>query len=72
MSVYRVLVGIPQGRRLLGQPRRRWEDNIETDLQEVVCGAWTVSSRLRIGTVAGTCESGNEPSGSIICEEFLY
>jgi hypothetical protein len=36
--VYRVLVGKPEGKRPLGRPRRRWEDNIKMDLQEVVCG----------------------------------
>jgi len=36
--VYRVLVGKPKGRRPLGRPRRRWVDNIRTDLQEVGCG----------------------------------
>jgi hypothetical protein len=34
-SAYRVLVGRHDGRRPLGRPRRRWEDNIKTDLQEV-------------------------------------
>jgi len=33
--VQRVLVGKPEGRRPLGRPRQRWEDNIKTDLQEV-------------------------------------
>jgi hypothetical protein len=33
--VYRVLVGKPEGKRPLGRPRRRWEDNIKMDLQEV-------------------------------------
>jgi len=37
-SLYRVLVGKPEGRRPLGRPRRRWEDNIKMDLQEVGCG----------------------------------
>ena len=37
-GVYRVLVGQPEGRRLLGRPRRRWEDNIRMDLREVGCG----------------------------------
>jgi hypothetical protein len=37
-SVYRVLVGKPEGKRTLGRPRRRWEDNIKLDLQEVGCG----------------------------------
>jgi hypothetical protein len=37
-GVYRVLVGKPDGKRRLGSPRRRWEDNIRMDLQEVGCG----------------------------------
>ena len=37
-GVYRVLVGKPEGKRPLGRPRRRWVDNIKTDLQEVGCG----------------------------------
>jgi len=37
-GVYRVLVGKPEGKRPLGRPRRRWVDNIRTDLQEVGCG----------------------------------
>jgi hypothetical protein len=34
-GAYRILVGIPEGRRRLVRPRRRWEDNIKMDLQEV-------------------------------------
>jgi len=37
-GVYRVLVGKPEGKRTLGRPRSRWEDNIKMDLQEVGCG----------------------------------
>jgi hypothetical protein len=37
-GVYRVLVGKPEGKIPLGRPRRRWEDNIRLDLQEVGCG----------------------------------
>jgi len=37
-GVYRVLVGKPEGKRPLGRPRHRWEDNIKMDLQEVGCG----------------------------------
>ena len=37
-GAYRVLVGIPEGKRPLGRPRRRWVDNIGMDLQEVRCG----------------------------------
>ena len=36
--VYRVLVGKPEGRKPLGRPRHRWEDNIRMDLPEVGCG----------------------------------
>jgi len=38
-GVYRVLVGKPEVKRRLGRPRRRWEDNIKMDLQEVGCGS---------------------------------
>ena len=37
-GAYRVLVGKLDGKRSLGRPRRRWADNIRTDLQEVGCG----------------------------------
>ena len=37
-GVYRVLVGKPEGKRPLGRPRRKWEDNIKMDLQNVGCG----------------------------------
>jgi len=37
-GVYRVLMGKPEGKRPLGIPRRRWEDNIKMDLEEVGCG----------------------------------
>jgi hypothetical protein len=36
-GVYRVLVGKPEGKRLMGRPRRRWGDNIRMDLQKVGC-----------------------------------
>ena len=36
--MYRVLVGKAEGKRPLGRHRRRWEDNIKMDLQEVRCG----------------------------------
>ena len=37
-GLYRDLVGKPEGKRPFGKPRRRWEDNIKMDLQEVGCG----------------------------------
>jgi hypothetical protein len=39
IGVYRVLVGKPERKRPLERPRRRWEDNIKMDLQEVGCGS---------------------------------
>jgi len=49
-GVCRVLVGKPEGKRPFGIPRRRWEDNIKMNLQEVGCGVWTGLIWLRIGT----------------------
>jgi hypothetical protein len=50
---YRDLVGKPEGKRPLGRPRRRWEDNIRMVLQEVGCGLWTGLGWLRIETGGG-------------------
>jgi hypothetical protein len=42
-NLYKVLVGIPEGKRPLGRPRRRWEDGIRMDLREIGWGSveWT-------------------------------
>jgi hypothetical protein len=50
-GAYRILVGRPGGRRPLGRPRLRWEDNIKMDIQNVGWAAWTGFSWLRIGTL---------------------
>jgi hypothetical protein len=47
------LVGKPEGRRPLGRPKRRWENNIKIDLREMERGAWTGSIWLRIGRGGG-------------------
>jgi hypothetical protein len=52
-GAYRVLVGRPEERSPLGRPRRRWEDNIKMDLQEVGWEAWSGLIWLRIGTGGG-------------------
>jgi hypothetical protein len=57
-DVHGVLVGRPEGKRPLGRPRRRWEDKLDG-----------VGSGY--GQVEGTCEYGNELSGSTKCGEFL-
>jgi hypothetical protein len=50
-GVYSVLMGKPDGRRPLGRPRRRWEDNIKMDLQRVRCGGmdWIELAQERAG-----------------------
>jgi hypothetical protein len=57
-GVYRVLVGKAEGKRPLGRPRRRWEDNIKVDLQKVrgVCGDWMelAQDRYRCRALAST------------------
>jgi len=67
-GVHRVLVVKPEGKRPLGRPRRRWEDNIKMDLKEMGCEGmdW-----IELDQVAGTCKCGNENLGSIKCGEFL-
>ena len=52
-GVHRVMVGKPEGKRRLGRPRRRWEDDIKMDLQEMGGGLGTGWSWLRIGTGGG-------------------
>jgi len=49
-GVYRILMGTPEGKRPLGRPRHRWEDNIKMALQELGWGAWTGLIWLRKGT----------------------
>jgi hypothetical protein len=63
-GVYSVLVGRTEGKRPLGRPRRRWEDNIKMDLREIgIYGIRLAQDRVQWG--GGFCEHGNEPSGSI-------
>ncbi|KAJ4450588.1 hypothetical protein ANN_02013 [Periplaneta americana] len=58
----RVLVGRQEGKRPLGRPRRRWEDNIKMDLREVGCDGrdWINLTQDR-----DFCEGGNEPPASL-------
>jgi len=72
IGVYRVMVGKHEGKRLLGRPRRRWEDNIKMDLQEVVgsCGYWMELAQDRdrwralVSTVMKT--SGSKNAGNFL------
>ena len=46
-----MLTGKPTGKRHLGRPRRRWEDNIRMNLEEIVINAGIGLIRLRIGII---------------------
>jgi hypothetical protein len=52
-GVYRVLVGRLEGKRPLGRPRRKWEDNIKIDLREIGIDGRTGFSWLRIQSNGG-------------------
>jgi hypothetical protein len=52
-KVYKVLVGKPERKRLLGRPRRRWEDGIRMDLRKTGWGGQSGSSWLGIVTGVG-------------------
>ena len=67
-GVYRVLVGKPEGKRPLGRPRLRWEDNIRMDLQELGYGGmdWIELAQDR-DRWRVSLKYGKEPSGSIKC-----
>ena len=71
-GVHKFMVGKSEGKRPFERPRRRWEDNIKIDLQEVGrgCGDWMELAQYRL-QVASACEYGNELSGSIKCGKFL-
>jgi hypothetical protein len=64
-GVHRVLVGKPEGKRPFGRPRRRCEDNIKMDLQEigVGCGDWieSVQDRDRWRTLVSTVKNLQVP-----------
>ena len=72
MGADRVLVGKPEGKRLLGRPRHRWEDDIKMDLQELGCWVMDWIKLAQDRQVAGTCRRSNEPLVYIKCGEFLH
>ena len=60
-SAFKILTGKPTGRRPLGRPRRRWENNIRMDLADIgiIAGNWVDSAQ------ENPCESGIELPDSI-------
>ena len=65
-SAFKILTGTPTGKRSLGRPRRRWEDNIRMGLEEIGinAGNWVGSSQDR-DLLESPCECGIEPRDSI-------
>ena len=61
-SAFKIFTGKLTGNRSLGRPRRRWEDNVRMDLEEIGISArnWVDSAQDR-----NYCECGIEPMGSI-------
>jgi hypothetical protein len=68
---YRVLVGKPAGKKPLGIPRHRWEDNIKMNLQEFGWGGQIELVWLTKEIGSRVCECGNEHSVSKKCGKFL-
>jgi hypothetical protein len=65
-GVYRVFVGKPEGKRPMGRPRRRWDDNMKLDLKGDR-DRWGKpdSAGSGYGPMADFCENGTEALGSI-------
>jgi hypothetical protein len=72
-NAYRILVGKSEGKRQLEGPRHRWVDNMKMDLRERGCSDmdWIDLAQDTDQWREGSCEHGNEPSGSIQCWEIL-
>jgi hypothetical protein len=66
-TAYRLLVGKPKGKRLLGRPRGRWVVNIKMDLEEIGWGGVNWIGLPQDREEESSCECGTEPSGSIKC-----
>jgi hypothetical protein len=66
-GAYSILIGKPAGNRPLGRQRCRWVESIQMNLREIGWGGLGWSDLVQ----EGSCEHGNECSGSIKCLEFL-
>jgi hypothetical protein len=65
------MVGNPEGKRAFVRPRRRWKDQLKWLLGKCGLSVGLDASGLEQGPVAGCCEHGDEPSGSIKGGAFL-
>jgi hypothetical protein len=68
-NAYKILVGYPEGKRLLGRSSRRWEDNIIMNLREI---EWESMDWIHLRSVGDPCEHNYEASGCIKGGEFPY
>jgi hypothetical protein len=70
-NAYKILITERERKRPHGKPRRRWEDYVPMDLREIECVCGLDASGSGQGPVAGSCENGNELSGSLKGVEFF-
>jgi hypothetical protein len=71
-NAYRILVETPEGKRPLGRRRRRWVDNIKTDLKRDRMGFYGLDlCDSGYEPVEVSCEHGNKPLGCMKCLEVL-
>jgi hypothetical protein len=70
-NAYNILFGKPEGKRLLVRPVRRWEDNIKTELREIGRKVGLDFLGSGYGSVASSCDHGNEPLGSMKSWKFI-
>jgi hypothetical protein len=68
----KILVGKPNGKRQLGRPRHRWEDNIKRNIREISVRRGLDSCGSGQGPVGNSCGHSNEPSSSKNGWEFLH
>jgi hypothetical protein len=70
-NAYRILVGKQEGKRPLGRPRRRWNDNIKMDLGEIVWDGIHWINLAQDWDQWRARDHSNETLGSIKCWEIL-
>jgi hypothetical protein len=65
---YKVFVGVPEGKRSLGRPRRKWEGYIKIEFKQTGLEYvhWIYEAQD-----SGSCDHGNDPAGSLKCWSFL-
>jgi hypothetical protein len=63
------LVGRPKGKRLLGRPRHRWDNNNKMDLREIGLDG---ANWIQLAPMANFCEHSTEPLGSIMKADYSF